>query len=139
MLLCVMLCMVLLAACGKQAAEVVPADTQPTTELTQPSTVPVGDLEDDELPPVILPVETEPVTEPDVEPTPTEPPKATEPSEPVKETQPQVSKPTEPTEPVTTAPTEPTPTEPAEPETQPTEPTEIPRLDENELPPVPVF
>ena len=140
LLLCIVFCVVLFAACGEQAAEE-PAVTQPTTETiplqTESNTEPEDKLEEDELPALTFPQATEPVTEDTAEPEPSQPadeekPQATEVSKP--------SEPTEPTEPTTTQ-SETTPSEP-QPETEApeaTEPTEPPILDEDELPPVPVF
>ena len=48
-LLCSVLCVILLAACGEQAAEN-PALTQPTTEATQPQGVPENNVKEEELP-----------------------------------------------------------------------------------------
>lgn len=105
--LCLLVCAFLLAACGKQAAED-PAMTQGTTEATQPTkeTYPLGA---GELPPVIIPPQTQPVTEPT---------EATEPAETVQ--------PSDPTELVDTQPQE----------TEPAETTEPSELDDNELPPM---
>ena len=109
-LLCLLVCVFLLAACGKQAAED-PAMTQGTTEATQPTkeTYPLGA---GELPPVIIPPQTQPVTDP------TEATEATEPAETVQ--------PSDPTELVDTQPQE----------TEPAETTEPSELDDNELPPM---
>lgn len=151
-LLCIVLCVIFLSACGEQAAED-PALTQPTTEATQPQGLPENNVEEEELPAVTIPQQTQPVTEGVGQ---TEPGLETKPTEPSKESQPpevsQPSQPTteaEPTEPETppseTVPTEPetTPSEtvPTEPETTlpETVPTEPPKLDEDELPPVPLF
>ena len=123
-LLCITLCVFLLSACGKRAAE---EPTVPPTQAAQTEN-PDG-LEQGEFPAIIIPQQTEPVTDPTEDSEPTEgtmAPAATEPS-----------KGTEPTEP---EPTQPKPTEPEEPsETAPPETTEPPKLDENELPPIPVF
>jgi len=133
-LLCCMLCVGLLGACGGQAAED-PALTQPTTEATQPQGLPENSGEKVEPPADPVPQQTQPVTdatgaaEPDFETKPTE---GTKPTEPPKQTPPpEVSEPSQPT----------TEAEPTEPETTPTEtvPTEPPELDEDELPPVPLF
>ena len=157
LLLCIVLCTALLPACGEQAG-VEPTGTVPTTEATQPIQT-EGGLEEGELPAVTLPQETEPVTEPteatqpveNTEPA-TEPTEATRPQQPTEqETQPpEISQPSQPTQPTETEPSQ-QPTEPVETtppvttepvETTPpvtTEPTEPPRLDEDELPPIPVF
>ena len=137
LLLSTTLCLALLSACGKQAAEDAPG-TQPTSGVTQPQTESAG-LEEGELPDVTVPQQTQPVTGSVVEPPSTE---NTDPTEPSEETQPtEVSEPSQPTQPTETVPPE--TTQPVEPdETTPpatTEPTEQPRLDEDELPPIPVF
>ncbi len=109
--LCILLSMFLLNGCGKQPSEeTLPADTQPSTQTTQPQTESAGDLEEGELPALTIPQQTEPVTQP------TEGTPAPEATQPIQEPKP------------------PADTEP----TQPPEPTEPPRLDENELPPIPV-
>lgn len=131
LLVLMMLCVVLLAACGEQAAEDT-AIPQLTTEATQPQAGDNGDQEEGELPAVTIPPETEPVTdgenEPDLETEPTEPTKQTESANIPEETQPPVV--TEPSQ-------EPEPTEPTQPET--TQPTELPGMDEDELPLIPFF
>ena len=134
LLLSVLFCMFLLAACGEQAAEV-PTGTQPTTVATEPQSSAENELEEDELPLVTIPDETLPVTDVPDETQPgltTRPTEGTPPTEPPASTQPpEVSEPSQPT----TEATE--PTESVEPETTaPTEPTESPELDDGELPPL---
>ncbi len=107
-LLCLILCVFLLTACGKQVAED-PTDPQGTTQVTQPQTQPTYPLGQGELPPVVIPPQTQPVTEP------TEPSAVTEPVEDSTPTQPETTQP---------------------PETEPAETTEPSELDENELPPI---
>ena len=139
----------LLAACGKQAAE---APVQPTTQTTPPLTQRADDLEDGELP--AIPIPQQPVTEPTGE---TEPAEGTIPTEGTNPTQPSPSEPSGETEPTEPKPTQSAPTQPSEPpesippettrpsnppETTPpetSETTEPPTLDEDELPPIPVF
>jgi hypothetical protein len=137
-LLCITLCVFLLSACGKQAAE---EPTVPPTEAAQTEN-PNG-LEQGELPAIIIPQQTEPVTTPTEDSEPTEgtmPPAATEPSKGTEPTEPKPTEPPKETEPTEPEPTQPKPTEPEEPsETAPPETTEPPKLDENELPPIPVF
>ena len=115
--LILLLCIFLLAACGKQAAE---DPTEPTAKAVQEENA--DGVEEGLLPVTTVPQQTEQVTAPAED---TEPPKETDPTEPA---------PTEP--PKETEPTDPVPTEPPETDTEPTEP---PGLDENELPPIPVF
>ena len=134
--LCLLVCVFLLAACGKQAAE---DPTEPTAKAVQEENA--DGVEEGQLPATTVPQQTEQVTAPAED---TEPPKETEPTEPAPTEPPQETEPTEPepTEPAPTeppketAPTDPVPTEPPETDTEPTEP---PGLDENELPPIPVF
>jgi hypothetical protein len=133
--LCFLLTLFLLNGCGKQPSEGNEPPAQPTTQITQPTTQTDGNPEEGELPAITVPQQTEPVTEPiEV----TTPPAVTKPAP---TTQPPVT--TQATEPpATTRPTQPPvpadPPEATEP-TRQTEPTESPRLDEDELPPVPVF
>ena len=56
--LCVLLSVLLLTGCGKQPSE----DASPTT--TQPVTEATDGLEEGELPPVVIPQQTKPVTQP---------------------------------------------------------------------------
>ena len=138
-LLSVMLCALLLVACGNPEE---PAETQPTTETTGVKNPVKTD-----------PFETEPTLGldedpplPELDEDPLLPP---EPDE--GEFDPDWELPEEPTRPAETTPATPevtpttpevTPTEPEEivpPTTQPTEPGEEPVLDENELPLVPAY
>ena len=132
LLLGMMLCALLLVACGNPE---VPAETQTTTEATQPQ----GAVKTD-------PFETEP--HPEVDADPTLPPDLEEnrpssdlddprldeivPTEPDQNRQPESSN-----QPTETLPTEPEDIVP--PTTQPTEPGEEPVLEDDELPLVPAF
>ena len=139
LLLCGLLCVMLMAACGKQTAEE-PAETQPTADVTQPTQEAAppttesawsqgpfdSDGQENTLPAVTVPQGTEPTAG------------ATEGTEPPRESNP--TKPTEtsqPNQPTETEPTSPEATEPTSPEA--TEPTQETELDEDELPMLPVF
>lgn len=84
----------LLTACGKQAAE------EPATQPGQSTTLATDALDEGELPQVTLPQQTQPVTDVTEETEPTESAKPTEGTEPSQPTQPpNTSVPTEPTGP----------------------------------------
>ena len=129
--LCVLLSVLLLTGCGKQPSE----DASPTT--TQPVTEATHGLEEGELPPVVIPQQTKPVTQPAEETTAPETTQPTEGTKPAEGTKPpETTKPTEGTQPPET--TEPTEgTQPPE-TTEPTESTDPPGFDGDELPPMPI-
>ena len=149
-LLCISLSVFLLAGCGEQPAEE-PVDSRGTSSATQLPTEENDILEEGELPSLTLPQQTQPVTEgieatqPTVSTEGSQESDTTEPAETSPSEVPTVpSEPSESEPPVTVQPTVPPettqPTEP--PETTPpvtTEPTEPTKLDEDELPPIPVF
>lgn len=141
--LCLLVMVLLLTACGKQAAE----ETLPTDMTTQPTTQTNQGLEDGELPQVTIPQLTEPSTQPQENEKPAEgstppettkptegtiPPAATEPTEETTHAQPKPTEPPEPVPPETTQPVDPPETtEPTEgttppPATEPSEGTEPP-------------
>ena len=130
-LLSIMLCALLMVACGNPEA---PAETQPTTEATQPQgTIKTDPFETvpglDTPPEDPIPELDEEFPEPEWDPDPME---GMLPDEPTRN--PQTEDPNQPAE---TAPTEPVVLEP--PTTAPTDPNEVPEMDEDELPPVIAF
>lgn len=140
LLLCIALSVFLLSACGKQAAEG-PSPSQGTTQATQSQTESGNSLEEGELPAITIPQQTHPVTAPTEEAEVIKPPAATAPTVGTKPAEPTPTEPAptqpEPTEPPETTPPEATrPTDPTE--TAPPEATEPPRLDPDELPPIPI-
>lgn len=149
-LLCISLSVLLFVGCGEQPAEE-PGYSRGTGSVTQLPTEENDMLEEGELPSLTLPQQTQPategteVTQPTVSTEGSQEPDTTEPAETSPSEVPSVpGEPSESEPPVTVQPTVPTettqPTEP--PETTPpatTEPTEPAKLDEDELPPIPVF
>lgn len=143
---CTILCFGLLAACGKQAAEA-PSSSQPTTNVTQPQSDADGALDEGELPAVTVPQPDELLTgsaegsepEGEIDSAETTQPIETKPAqEPQSSDSPQTSEPTQSTEAPPPEPTRPVdPQGTAAPEAD--EQTEPPRLDEDELPPIPIF
>ena len=124
LLLC-LLCVVLLTACGEQAAEE-PVTTQPISVTTPSRAEPENLMQEEQLPDITIPQQieqaTEQPTEGSTEPAPeSKPTQATEPvapTTPPKETRPpEVSQPSQPAQPAVTEPE--VTTQPTEPETTP--------------------